>query len=37
MHTGQLARMRTGLWSTRCKDGKDMADTLLNDGDNRDI
>jgi hypothetical protein len=37
MHMGQLAMMVTGPWSTSCRDGKDMADNLLDDGDNRDI
>jgi hypothetical protein len=28
MHMRRRSMMLTGLWSTRCKDGKDMADTL---------
>jgi hypothetical protein len=37
VHIGQLAIMVTAPWGASCKDGKDMADNLLDDVDNRHI
>jgi hypothetical protein len=37
VHIGQLAIMVTAPWGACCRDGKDMADNVLDNGDNRDI